>query len=104
MARLKRTIWTWLMNLHDEHGDGSEARAVGAAAGVVLAGIQRFTRNTLFDEKIGGTVHLALGASFPSTGGRNQSALHWDMDCDLREGGEVWVDGELFVKDEQFVV
>ncbi len=56
------------------------------------------------DEKIGGTVHLALGASYPATGGRNQSALHWDMVCDLREGGEVWVDGEVFVKEGKFVV
>lgn len=66
-------------------------------------GITRFTRNTLFDEKIGGTVHLALGSSYPATGATNQSALHWDMVCDLRDGGEVWVDGALFAKDGTFV-
>jgi aminopeptidase len=57
--------------------------------------IDRWTRNILFDEKIGGTVHLALGSSFEECGGRNQSALHWDIICDLREEGEVYADGEL---------
>ncbi len=66
--------------------------------------IQRFTRNTLFDEKIGGTVHMALGAGYPETGSQNKSALHWDMVCDLRRGGEVHVDGELFQKDGEFVL
>ena len=57
--------------------------------------IDRFTHNILFDEKIGGTMHFALGSSFAEAGGRNTSALHWDMICDLREGGEVYADGEL---------
>ncbi|HEX9036359.1 MAG TPA: aminopeptidase [Ktedonobacterales bacterium] len=64
-------------------------------------GIQRGIRNILFDEKIGGTIHMALGASYAECGGKNQSQLHWDMICDLREtagGGEVWVDGELLLK------
>jgi aminopeptidase len=61
-------------------------------------GIQQFTRNTLFDEKIGGTVHIAPGASIPGTGGQNQSALHWDMVCDLRAGGEIFADGEIIQK------
>ncbi len=61
-------------------------------------GIQRFTRNTLFDEKIGGTVHVAPGASIPGTGGQNQSALHWDMVCDLRQEGEILADGEIIQK------
>ncbi|MCX8036313.1 MAG: aminopeptidase [Candidatus Sumerlaeia bacterium] len=56
--------------------------------------IQQFTRDILFDEKIGGTVHIALGAAFPETGGKNKSALHWDMICDLRKAGEVFVDGK----------
>lgn len=67
-------------------------------------GIQRFTRNILFDEKIGGTVHIALGAGYPETGSQNKSAIHWDMICDLRCGGEVYVDGKLFQKDGKFVV
>lgn len=59
--------------------------------------IQRFTKNMLFDEKIGGTIHLAVGASYPETGGQNSSGLHWDMLCDMKEG-EIIVDGELFYK------
>ncbi|WP_407539759.1 aminopeptidase [Deinococcus radiomollis] len=66
-------------------------------------GIQTPSRNILFDEKIGGTVHLALGKSYPETGGLNQSALHWDMICDLRGGGEILLDGELFQSGGQFV-
>jgi aminopeptidase len=53
---------------------------------------------------MGGTVHLALGNSIPETGGVNKSALHWDMVCDLRQGSEVRVDGELFCKDGEFVI
>jgi aminopeptidase len=67
-------------------------------------GISRGIKNILFDEKIGGSVHMALGAGYPDTGSVNQSALHWDMICDLRGGGEVWVDGQLFNKDGKFVV
>jgi aminopeptidase len=66
--------------------------------------ITKFTKNILFDEKIGGTIHLALGASIPETGGKNESALHWDMVCDLREGGELYGDGELMNKDGKFLV
>ena len=57
----------------------------------------------LFDEKIGGTVHLALGRSYPETGGVNQSAVHWDMICDLRAGGRLSADGETLVEDGRFV-
>jgi aminopeptidase len=55
--------------------------------------IQQYTRNTLFDEKIGGTCHFALGAGYPESGNNNQSGLHWDMVVDLRKGGYVEVDG-----------
>ena len=55
--------------------------------------IKSFTQNILFDEKIGGTFHAALGMGYPETGNTNQSALHWDMICDLREGGTITVDG-----------
>jgi len=78
------------------------ARFLGEFAFGNNFGITRGICNTLFDEKIGGTVHLALGNSYPETGGLNVSALHWDMVCDLREaagGGEVWVDDTLFLKD-----
>lgn len=66
--------------------------------------VTRGTKNTLFDEKMGGTVHLALGNSYPETGGLNHSALHWDMVCDLRLEGEVWVDDVLFLKDGKLLV
>ena len=60
-------------------------------------GITRFTKNMLFDEKLGGTIHLALGLGFPEAGGNNESGLHWDMLCDMAEA-EITVDGELFYK------
>lgn len=62
-----------------------------------------FTKNMLFDEKIGGTIHLALGASYPESGGKNDSGLHWDMLCDM-SSSEIHVDGELFYKDGKAVV
>ena len=65
--------------------------------------IQQFTGNILFDEKIGGSFHMALGASYPETGAKNKSAIHWDMICDLRTDSEILVDGELFYKNGQFV-
>lgn len=66
-------------------------------------GIQRFTKNILFDEKIGGTIHFAVGASYPETGGKNDSGLHWDMLCDMSHS-EITVDGELFYRDGKPVV
>ena len=54
------------------------------------------------DEKIGGTVHLAVGRSYPETGGKNESALHWDLICDLRRGGRITVDGEVLQQDGKF--
>ena len=66
-------------------------------------GITKFTKNMLFDEKIGGTIHFAVGASFPETGGKNESALHWDMLCDMAES-EVTIDGDLFYKDGKPVI
>ena len=62
-------------------------------------GIQEHMRNTLFDEKIEGTIHLAMGNGFPFIGGTNESAVHWDMVKDLRRGGEIHVDGQLVQKD-----
>ena len=66
--------------------------------------ITRFTKNILFDEKIGGTVHMALGEGYPETGSTNRSAVHWDLICDLRQGGEVDIDGQPFVRGGRFVV
>ncbi len=64
----------------------------------------RGIKNTLFDEKLGGTVHLALGQSYPETGGLNSSALHWDMVCDLRRSGEVRIDDVLFLKNGKIMI
>jgi aminopeptidase len=79
------------------------ARVLGEVAFGLNYEIDRFTRNILLDEKIGGTMHLALGAAFEQAGGRNSSALHWDMICDLREEGEVYADGELVWRAGAFV-
>ena len=80
------------------------SRYVGEFAIGTNTGITQFTRQILFDEKIGGSFHLALGAGYPETGSVNQSAIHWDMICDMRAGGEIWVDGELLYKDGEFAI
>jgi aminopeptidase len=79
------------------------ARRVGEFAFGLNDAVTEYTGSLLLDEKIGGTVHLALGRSVPGTGGENTSALHWDMVCDLRRGGEVYADGELVYRDGVFV-
>ena len=65
--------------------------------------IRRFTKNMLFDEKMGGTVHLAVGLGIPGSGSKNVSALHWDMLKDMRQGGEIHADGMLVYKDGRFI-
>jgi aminopeptidase len=80
------------------------ARYLGEFAFGTNFDIARFTKNILFDEKIGGTVHMAVGEGYPETGSTNQSAVHWDLICDLRQGGEVDVDGQPFMRDGRFVV
>jgi aminopeptidase len=89
--------------LEEMLGLDAGARRVGEFAFGLNEAIQEFTRNTLFDEKIGGTMHLALGKAYPESGGKNQSALHWDIVCDLRPGSEVYADGELVYRDGQFL-
>jgi aminopeptidase len=66
-------------------------------------GIQRFTKNMLFDEKIGGTIHFAVGAGYPETKSRNESGIHWDMLCDMADS-EITVDGDLFYKNGKPVI
>ena len=80
------------------------ARYVGEFAFGNNPRVYRSIKNTLFDEKMGGTIHMALGNSYPETGGLNSSALHWDMVCDLRQSGEVWVDDTLFLKDGKILI
>lgn len=66
-------------------------------------GISKFTKNMLFDEKIGGTIHVALGKSYPECGPINDSLLHWDMLCDMKNGGQIFADGELFYENGMFI-
>jgi aminopeptidase len=80
------------------------ARRVGELGIGTNYGIATATKEILLDEKIGGTVHLAVGMSYPETGGQNDSAVHWDMVCDLRQGGSIVVDGEELQRDGRFVV
>jgi aminopeptidase len=80
------------------------ARRLGELGIGTNYGITNGTGEILLDEKIGGTVHLAVGRSYPETGGVNESAIHWDMICDLRQGGEIDVDGEPLQRDGRFVV
>ena len=79
------------------------ARGVGEFAIGTNEGIQKFTRQILFDEKIGGSFHMALGAGYPETGSQQQSAIHWDMICDLRDG-YIKVDGETLYENGKFVI
>jgi aminopeptidase len=79
------------------------ARILGEVAFGLNYEIDRFTRNILLDEKIGGTMHLALGFGFAEAGSENVSGLHWDMICDLREDGEVHADGELVWRAGRFL-
>lgn len=80
------------------------ARRLGEFAIGTNKDIQRFTGSILFDEKIGGTVHMAVGQGYPKSGSQNNSAVHWDMICDMQNGGEILADGELFYKDGEFLV
>ena len=78
------------------------ARYVGEFAIGTNYQIDRFSRNILFDEKIGGTFHMALGMGYPETGSLNQSVIHWDMICDLRKDSEIRMDGEVVYRDGKF--
>ncbi len=79
------------------------ARCLGEFAIGTNDGITRFTRSILFDEKMGGTIHMALGKSAGGAGGTNTSAIHWDMVHDMKDGGEITVDGELFYRAGDFL-
>jgi len=66
-------------------------------------GIQQSTKNILFDEKIGGSIHMAVGQSYGQCGGKNQSAVHWDMIADMKDGGQIFADGELIYENGEFI-
>ncbi len=80
------------------------ARRFGEAAIGTNYNIDRFTKNILFDEKIGGTVHMAIGQSYIQTGGKNQSSIHWDMIADMRSEGEIYADGEKIYENGKFLI
>ncbi len=79
------------------------ARRFGEAAIGTNYKIDRFSKNILFDEKIGGTVHMAIGQSYLQTGGKNESSIHWDMIADMKHGGEIFVDGEKIYESGKFL-
>lgn len=98
-ARADRNAEYLLQMLESDAG----ARYLGEFAIGTNFEIDHFTRNILFDEKIGGSFHLALGASYPETGGRNHSVIHWDMICDLKHESEMTADGEVIYRNGEFI-
>lgn len=80
------------------------SRYLGEFAVGLNYGVDRATKNILFDEKIGGSIHMALGAGYPETGSKNESAIHWDLITDMRDGGEIIVDGDVVYKDGHFTI
>jgi aminopeptidase len=79
------------------------ADRIGEVAIGTNYGITRFTKNMLFDEKMGGTIHMALGKSYAESGGKNSSAIHWGVLKDMKKGGEIYADKELFYKNGKFL-
>jgi aminopeptidase len=80
------------------------SRRLGEIAFGTNFGLTRFTKRILLDEKIGGTVHMALGNGYPDCGSKNESAIHWDLICDIRQGGRVTVDGRDFLVDGRYLL
>lgn len=80
------------------------ARQWGEVAIGTNYNIQRTTRNILFDEKIGGSIHMAVGQSYKQCGGKNESTIHWDMITDMKNGGEIWADGVKIYQDGKFLI
>jgi aminopeptidase len=79
------------------------ARRFGEAAIGTNKGIQKFTRNMLFDEKIGGTIHMAVGAAYPETGGKNESSIHWDLLADMKQS-YIKADGKVVYENGEFII
>jgi aminopeptidase len=92
------------MDLLDKVFDMPGARVFGEAAIGCNNNIQRITKNISFDEKIGGTIHMAVGQSYAQCGGKNDSSVHWDMITDMTQGGEIWADGVMIYKDGKFII
>ncbi len=96
-----RTNQDFLMSMLDMD-EGS--RYLGEFAIGTNYKINRFIKKILYDEKIGGTIHMALGQGYAITGSKNKSAIHWDMICDMRDGGQILVDGDLFYESGKFII
>jgi aminopeptidase len=79
-------------------------RRFGEAAIGTNYNINKITKNILFDEKIGGSIHMAIGQSYLQTGGKNESSVHWDMISDMTQGGEIFADGEVIYRNGQFLI
>jgi aminopeptidase len=80
------------------------ARRLGEFAIGTNMGVPVMTRSILFDEKIGGSIHMAFGRSYEESKGQNESAIHWDMVHNMKDGGEIWIDGTLFYQSGEFMV
>ena len=80
------------------------ARYLGEFAIGTNYGIKKFTKSILFDEKIGGSFHMAVGSGYPKTGSTNKSAIHWDFICDIQQDSEIRIDGELLYQDGRFQI
>lgn len=80
------------------------AKRLGEIAIGTNPGITKFTKNILFDEKLTGTIHCALGNAFEEAGGKNESAIHWDLLADMTKNGEIYADDELFYKNGKFLM
>ena len=91
-------------DLLDKIFDIPGARRFGEVAVGMNKGITKFTKNMLFDEKIGGTIHMAVGAAYPETGGKNESSVHWDMLADMTDGGQIYADDELIYENGEFLI
>lgn len=100
VARAKKNQDYLLTMLDSDEG----ARFLGEFAIGTNYNIKRFTKSILYDEKIGGTIHMAVGLGYPKTGSVNKSSIHWDFICDMRDESEILVDGELFYKNGEFQI
>ncbi|MGN0015331.1 MAG: aminopeptidase, partial [Candidatus Gastranaerophilaceae bacterium] len=80
------------------------SRGIGEIAIGTNDEIQEVTGNILFDEKIGGSIHMAVGASYPETGGKNVSGLHWDMIKNMKNGGKIFADDKLIYANGKFII